>query len=54
MRLPERPLPTSIRLRPALKARLMEIAKHHRWRLAETIVYALEDWVLLQKRRQRR
>lgn len=53
MRQPEPSHPTSIRLRPALKSRLREIAAKQRWTLAETIINALEDWVAQQKRKRK-
>lgn len=54
MRPPKEPRhPTSIRLRPGLKEKLVEIARNHRWTLAETIIFALEDWIVLQKRRRK-
>ena len=46
--------PTSIRLRPTLREKLMEIAKDRRWTLAETIVFALEDWIVMLRRRRKR
>ena len=45
--------PTSIRLKPSLKEKLRIIAIARRWTLAETIIYALEDWCVLQKRRRK-
>ena len=51
--MPDPTFPTSIRLSERLRGLLTAQAKQRRWTLAATIIFALEDWVMAQKRRRK-